>query len=262
MTKRLSFLLLCMVALMISCSKKKAVEKLDATLEHNVGYKAKNDSTLYGLACEGCTDSVLVIMHDDCTDPVTYDIIQARKDRRILGQPAIGDRIAFMISPNNKREIVFAVDIDQMYGSWIYELMPTLREESAISDKEHTLSDTEKAERDSLAKVLMVPRECGMILKQDFTSQPIGRQWRQNTLDEESPVVYPEVKFYSEWHIFNGQLILTMASMPQTGKTKKQPTTVVNDTARLLMLSRDTLVLRFKDHTQGYSRKKNELNKK
>ena len=50
--------------------------------------------------------------------------------------------------------------------------------------------------------------------------------------------------------------------MPQTGKAKKQTTTVVNDTARLLMLSRDTLVLRFKDHTQGYSRKKNELNKK
>ena len=43
------------------------------------------DSAIYGLACDGCTDSVIVLLPHDGSDPVTYDILKAMRNKRVIG---------------------------------------------------------------------------------------------------------------------------------------------------------------------------------
>ncbi len=57
------------------------------------------DSTLYGLACEGCSDSVVVFLPEDGSDPVTYNILEAHRKGHVLGKLKIGDKIE--IIPNH-----------------------------------------------------------------------------------------------------------------------------------------------------------------
>ena len=42
--------------------------------------KVAGDSTLYGLACDGCTDSIVVILPNQGGDPDTFDIITLGSD--------------------------------------------------------------------------------------------------------------------------------------------------------------------------------------
>ena len=76
----------------------------------------------------------------------------------------------------------------------------------------------------------------------------IGATHRHST-DSRSPVSYPKVRPYNEWRIWNGRLIL---QQPDT-LSKAAP-----DTADILLLMRDTLVLRFADHEQGYYKRMKE----
>ena len=52
------------------------------------------DSALYGLACDGCTDSVLVFLPYSGGDPDTFDIINAFQQHHVYGRPRIGDELA------------------------------------------------------------------------------------------------------------------------------------------------------------------------
>lgn len=253
--KRLLYCVVALILIVTSCGRKQKNDIKEAETKPTVGYVAKGDSTRYALACEGCTDSVLVLLFDDCSDPIFYDITEARKQHRIHGNPAVGDRMAVLINPDNKKELLFAIDINQITGSWVYEAMPKIKEKSAINDSERTMSDAEKAENDSLIKTLLVPHECGFILKQDNSAHAIGLQWRRNSLDDVSPVEYPQVKRYTEWHIFNGKIIMTesVADFAKDGSMKQAK--INNDTADIMILSRDTLVLKFTDVQQGYRRR-------
>ena len=64
---------------------------------------------------------------------------------------------------------------------------------------------------------------------------------RRTTTDDMSPVEYPAFKRYTDWHFFNGQLILK--AVPEI------------DTVQIRMLTADSLILEFPDHTQEYYRK-------
>ena len=65
---------------------------------------------------------------------------------------------------------------------------------------------------------------------------------RAETSDAMSTVEYRKQKRYSEWRIYNGHLLVA---------TKKHGI----DTADIVLLRPDTLVLRFKDKEQGYYKK-------
>ena len=67
-----------------------------------------------------------------------------------------------------------------------------------------------------------------------------------------SPVEYPAIRRYKEWRLYNGRLVLTTDSIRLPKGKKGAPET---DTADIIQLRRDTLVLKFKDHEQGYYRK-------
>ena len=47
--------------------------------------KLKGDRTIYGLACDGCSDSVIVFLPNEGGDPVRYNIVNAQKNHQVFG---------------------------------------------------------------------------------------------------------------------------------------------------------------------------------
>ena len=210
------------------------------SMAYSIVKKAKGDSTLYGLACDGCTDSVVVFLPYEGGDPVTYEIIDARRLGKVFGRPKIGDRLALIVNPEDKEEALLVINIDELKGAWCNTFMPKFRD---LAKMPRRLQRRMMADMpDSIKQKFLVPKELGFELKGTNTITPIGMRMRAETTDEMSPVEYPKQKRYSEWRIYNGYLLLA---------TKKHGI----DTADIVLLRPDTLVLRFKDKEQGYYRK-------
>jgi hypothetical protein len=235
-------------ALMIAgCSDKKPAEQKDG-----IGLQTKidGDSTLYGLACDGCTDSVLVFLPGKGGDPVTYNIIGAMEHHKVLGRPSVGDWVCIIVNGNDTTKADLVINLDKLKGNWARLEMPTLLKRVNNDD---LLSDAEEHERDSVLKSQLVPQEIGFSLKRHYVAMPIGL-WRPN-VDPESPVVFPKPKPYTKWHIFNGHLVLTEGSFALADSLKKKEEK--HDTVDIILLQTDSLRIRYNDGTErGYYRKK------
>lgn len=220
-----------------------------------------NDSTVYGLVCDGCTDSVLVLLPSDDSDPVEYDIIDARQAHKIFGRMKIGDWVGIVVNKDDKHVADLAVDLDQLKGTWCYMVMPKLRDYDSMSKRMQRRIMRDMP--DSVKQTFLIPREYGFTLKRQFSASPVGMMGQSNVLEGESPVVYPEVPFYSEWHIWNGRLILTRQTSPVRLDRPDIKPKIANDTADFVLMTEDTLVLARKGVEQGYYRKQNaaEANK-
>ena len=92
----------------------------------------------------------------------------------------------------------------------------------------------------------------GFSLKRHYQAQTVGRRRRSAQPDEDSPVIYPEIKNYIQWHVINGQLVLTSQNRSQNDTVKGE---TVNDTADFIFMTRDSLRLRFKEGEKGFYRK-------
>ncbi len=234
MKKIILFVALCCcimmwTSLITACGNRKPLPpKTKVTADVN----QSGDSTLYGLACDGCTDSVLVFLKNNGDNLDTFNIVNAVEEHRIYGRPHIGDELAVILNPERTTEVKMVINLSQLKGQWCYMVTPTLR---------HKLPRTLP---DSVVKRIMAPREYGIRLKNGGAAFSIGA-YRQATTDDLSPVEYPELKRYTRWQLHNGLLILTADTM----KDQKPDTTVIE------MLHPDSLVLRFSDHEQGYFKK-------
>lgn len=192
------------------------------------------DSTRYGLACDGSTDSILVLLPNEGGDPDTFDIISAFQKRRLYGRPHIGDKLAVITRQDSTATVVHAViNMSALQGDWCYQVSPTLRPH---------LQNMPPLP-DSIRQRIMAPRQYTIRLKNGGIAFSMGG--RQAANDDMSPVEYPQQKRYTHWQLFNGHLVLLTDSA-----SKQQP-----DTADILLLRRDTLVLRFADHEQSYYKK-------
>lgn len=210
---------------------------------------APGDSTVYGLACDGCNDTILVFLPRTGGDPDTFNILTASKRKQVFGRPMIGDKMAVVVNRTNKKVADMVIDMESLKGKWCYMVQPQLRQRADMSQKNQ--QQELKAHDDSLFRELMQPREYGVEIKSGYTARPIGMV-RTMTSDEESPVEYPPLKRYREWRIYNGKLILSETTRDTTGTT----TVIGSDTAQFVMLRRDTLVLRFSNgDEQGYYRR-------
>lgn len=245
MKKILSFLVL--IVLIIGCAEKSPKEAPAEPI--NTYQNLPGDSTYYGLACDGSTDSILVVLPFTGGDPDTFDIINAFHERQIFGRPQIGDELAVILNPEDKEEALKVVNIERLRGKWCYEVMPVFRN----LDKMPERIQKRMLQRipDSVKENLLVPREYGFNLKRGYTAQSIGGR-RQASSDNMSPVEYPTIRRYKEWRLFNGKIILTTDSILLPNGKKGLPE---QDTADIKQLRKDTLVLKFKDHEQGYYRK-------
>ena len=247
MKKNTLFIILVAIMCLAACKK----EKQEAS---NIGLNTsiEGDSTLYGLACDGCTDSVLVFLSGKGGDPVSYDIISAMKQRKVIGRPHVGDWVALLVDPADSTKASMVINLDELKATWIQEVTPKMKERNGNI----ALSDDEKEEIDSVLKDMLKPVNIGFSLKRHYTAAAVGMPTRAQMADD-SPVIMPRPKFYTNWHVFNGRLVLTEK---QFGDIKDNKRTIVEryDTAAFVMMTRDSLVLQFKDGIQSYSRQRDE----
>lgn len=243
--KRTIIILAATAMLLGACHSGTQTEKNSAVYNETV--TLEGDSTVYGLACDGCTDSLLVYLPFSGGDPDTIDILNARVQRKVFGRPEVGDEVAFVLNASNKKVADLVINIDRLKGSWCYQVMPKLRRRLRASAD--SVVQLPPDFPDSLRKKWFQPREYGLELQRDNIVRPIGTQTRGK--EQQGPVEYPEMKRYREWHIYNGHLLLMETRRDTTGARK----TISTDTADIVVMRHDSLLLRFADHEQGYYRK-------
>ncbi len=243
--KRTIIILAATAMLLGACHSGTQTEKNSAVYNETV--TLEGDSTVYGLACDGCTDSLLVYLPFSGGDPDTIDILNARVQRKVFGRPEVGDEVAFVLNASNKKVADLVINIDRLKGSWCYQVMPKLRRRLGASAD--SVVQLPPDFPDSLRKKWFQPREYGLELQRDNIVRPIGTQTRGK--EQQGPVEYPEMKRYREWHIYNGHLLLMETRRDTTGARK----TISTDTADIVVMRHDSLLLRFADHEQGYYRK-------
>ena len=244
MKKTIVFLLFC--GLVFACGQRGNVE--NTVLEGDKDGLLEGDSMVYGLACEGCNDSVVVLLPMDGSDPVSYDIIEARLNQKVLGQMRVGDWIGLMRNAEDSTVADLVIDLDELKGTWCYVVMPKL-----VRDVP-----------DSIRDEYLIPREYGFSLKRQWTAQSVGYVREQKSVEDKSPVVYPRLLFFTGWHMLNGQLIVTSGEF---GKDEDSDDMKIvstrNDTCDILYLRDDSLVLGSDGATRSYYRRtnKDEINK-
>ncbi len=252
--KRILPVAIAMAALIAAgCSGNSDSSKLNSKKDNAIisETRLKGDSTVYGLACEGCTDSVVVLLPTDCGDPVSYSIIQAMRSRKVFGRPKIGDQMAIVVSKENPKVADMVIDLDELKGTWVYKVLPQMRKRPG---KQPAAKMKPDPERDSLMQTLMVPREQGFKIKKQFTMEPVGVFFQETSLNGENPVVYPSVKYYKEWNILNGKLVFTEGTI-ELGNKKRKKLRPQRDTVEIVLMMKDSLQLRFKDGVKAYYRK-------
>lgn len=237
MTKK-AFFVAVICCLLTACGKKPIPRQQNDAI--SMRQNLPGDSTIYGLACEGCTDSIFILLPYSGGDPDTFNIIRAFEEHRMYGRPHIGDEIAVILQSDSTKEVRTTINVSTLLGQWNYMAIPTLRH----PDKPMPPLP------DSIRQRIMAPREYGIRLRNGGTAYTIGG-YRRNT-DEMSPVVYPTLKRYTSWKLYNGKMILL------TDSASKQ----LPDTATIQLLRRDSLILRFSDHEQSYYRYKEVGDKK
>ena len=109
--------ILCVI-LLLTAGGEKAKTTASQEERPNEEVKMKGDSTVYGLACEGCNDSTIVLLPFDGRDPVSYEIIDANRNGRVLGDIQIGDWIGVVVSKQDKRVADEVIDLDELKGIW------------------------------------------------------------------------------------------------------------------------------------------------
>ena len=220
----------------------------------DVSDKLSGDTMIYGLACDGCNDSVIVFLPSEGGDPITYNIVQAMKNKQVFGHPEIGDWLGIILHPKDSTAARMVVDLDQLKGTWTYQVLPTLRESATKS-----LQQIDAEITDSMRELLFVPREYGFTLKRHHQATTVGMVYRSNSLADESLVEYPPVPRYTGWHTWNGQLILTRDTV-DSKRNPLPPAKIQRDTLGFVMMHGDTLVLQTRQKKIiGFHRQENAL---
>lgn len=239
MTKLTSYILLILILLLTTACSNTAGNQLPTNVSEQ-----PTDSTrqFYALACDGCNDTVVVVLrlpYED-SDPDTISVLEASRNRQVFGELRIGDLLVIVSNENNPKVADMVIDTENLHGQWCYQVLPTLRERPGDSLRQ--------ALTDSVKRQLMVAREYGFVIKPDSAIMSLGFGNMPRTSDEESDIVYPTPRRYRQWYINEGRLLLTEAVLDSLGQLSK----MVTDTARFVELTADTLVLQFDDSLQGY----------
>lgn len=255
--------IIAIAVLAVSCGHSGDPGRLTQSGHSNDELKLKGDKTVYGLACEGYTDSVVVLLPNDGSDPVRYDIIEATQQRQIMGKIKVGDWIGVVLNPQDRHKADLVIDLDELKGIWCYIVMPKMREYATMSPR--LQKRMMQAMPDSLKQLYMIPREYGFWMKRHWTAQSVGYVPEASSLEDESPVVYPQLSFFTEWHILNGQLVMTSGQVRMKGGNGNYEVTNLRyDTCKIEYLQDDSLVLSSDGIMRSYYRKANinDVNRK
>jgi hypothetical protein len=222
-------------------------EKDENAMADSLSQPLSGDSTVYGLVCDGCTDTILIFLplSNIAMNPDTFNILEAMRQHRVLGTPDVGDKVAIVRNGKDSMVADYVIDMNDLVATWSYQVLPTLHRRANMNGLSN--QQAVKQLNDSLRQLLSIPQEYSLLLNVDNTARSTGH-YRH---DDDSPVEYPRLKRYGEWQLYNGKLLLTQIGLDTLGNRKK----IETDTAELLLLGPDTLVLRFADGMQSYYRK-------
>lgn len=247
-------LLFLLALLNIACSRQQ--KEAPTTVEtDSLTVVLEGDSTIYGLVCDGHTDTILVFLpiNNISSNPDTFNILNASRTHRVFGRLKVGDNVAVVRNQQDSTVADFVIDTDDLQNTWCYLVLPTLHRRvymDGVTEKQMIANLP-----DSLRELLKVAKEYGMRIKNDHTMFSFGEYRRNNNSDEESIADYPSIKHYARWNLFNGKLLLTVIEPDSLGKLRLGAT----DTAEFVMMDPDTLVLRFDDGVHSYYRQRNEV---
>ena len=247
--------------LFAACSSDKATKDL-SNIQLESELKITGDKTIYGLACEGCNDSTILLLPNDGSDPVKYDIIDATRNHKVRGKIKTGDWICLLTNKHDKRVADFVMDLDQLRGIWCYIVMPKMRDYAKMSKRLQARMMENMS--DSMKETLLIPREYGFWLKRQWQAQSVGYVKESSTLAEESPVVYPQLGYYVAWGIWNGKIVIARGTPKFSDTGQVSVTNMVNDTCDVDYLDADSLVLSSDGQSRSYYRKSdiNDVNKR
>lgn len=222
----------------------------------------EGDKTIYGLACEGCTDSVIVLLPMDGRDPVKYDIIDASRLGRVLGKPTVGDWIGVVVNEKDSTVADIVIDLDELKGTWCYIVMPKMKDYENMSPRLQARMMRDMP--DSIKETYLIPREYGFTMGRHWTASSVGYV-QESTLDNDNPVVYPPLGYFTEWHILNGKLVV-VSGTPTYSKDKDEMIVenLQYDTCDIVYLKDDSLVLASEGVSRSYYRRTNlnDINRK
>lgn len=249
-----------LIAIMISCGEKKVNEQ--QIVQVDVTKQIVNDSMIYGLACEGTSDSFIVVYPFSGQDPVSYSCIDAHKAKRIIGKPQTGDWVGIVLDPTDSTTATMVINLDQLKGTWTYPVMPVFKDLKNLSAKARKRMEAQAISElpDSEKALYLVPREYGFTLKRGHAAQAVGRVFSGNGAKDDSPVEYPEVKRYQQWFSWNGRLILVSSkeALDQVEEKSQKPE-LVFDTLDFISLSEDSLILSNHGTPIGFHRKSSTI---
>lgn len=210
-----------------------------------------DDTTIYGLVCDGSNDTIIVFLNDpyDGADPDTLNILEASKAQQVFGSLRIGDKVAIMRDTADGTRASLVIVTQDLLGQWCYKVKPTLRRRAAMEGM--GADSLASSQPDSIKRLLDTEVEYGLTLKIDSVAMPIGMGAASTNTDSEQLVEFPPLKRYRQWCIRDGKLLLTQTTLDSLGNTAPLST----DTATLVVLTPDSLVLRLADGEQAYYRK-------
>lgn len=247
MKKALVFATIFALAMLSSCSQTK--ENDNQVESSEVDSLLNDDATIYGLACDGCNDTIVVFLTLDYDggDPDTLNVLDATRQHMVFGNIRIGDKLAIVRDEQDSTKARMLVDLDNLMGEWCQQVLPTLRERADMEGLTHH----EKVEQlpDSIRELLHIPHEYTYVFKSDNVLFTKGAN-RQATSDEMLPVEYPPLKRYREWAFNKGQFLLIESKTDSLGNS----IVVSTDTVDLMLLTPDSLVLRFNNGPRGFYR--------
>lgn len=245
-------LLVFAVVLLAACKKGPRPPRPNINLPISTSKPAKGDHAIYGLACMGCTDSVVVLLPNSGGDPVRYNILEATRQHQVFGDIEIGDWICVLPVEGEKNRARMVADLDKLKATWTYQVMPHLRDLSHLSRRQQARILANMP--DSIVETYMIPRDYGFTLKRMSEARSVGFVMANSSVEDDSPVEYPEVPQYTEWHAYNGKLILVKGRQEFNGVVFNEKTTY--DTLSFVYMKGDSLALRdSRGNVQGYHRK-------
>lgn len=245
------------VMILAACKKGPPPKRPNVNLPISMAKPAKGDRAIYGLACMGCTDTTVVLLPNSGGDPVKYNILDANRNHQVFGNIEIGDWICVIpcTDKDDKGSASMVIDLDKLKSTWTYPVMPHLRDVSHLSKRQQARILANMP--DSIVETYMIPREYGFTLKRMGEARSVGNVMQASAVEDDSPVEYPKVPIYTEWHTYNGKLILVRGRSEFAGKVFNAKTT--RDTLSFVYMKGDSLALRDKDgNIQGYHRNKDE----
>ncbi len=218
---------------------------------------AKGDRAIYGLACPGCSDTALVLPNGG-GDPVRYNILDATRNHQVFGDIEVGDWVCVMPCEEKDEEEPCRHGDRPGPAEGHLDLSGDAEAARCIASEQAPAGENPANMPDSIVETCMVPRQHGFTLKRMSEAMAVGRVMINKDVDDDSPVEYPDVPQYTEWHAYNGKLILVQGHRELDGVVINEKTK--RDTFTFVYMKGDSLALSDREgRIQGFHRSLNAM---